>query len=195
MGKLTIIARATTMLAAVAVLVGGVTFASIQSTATLDDSTIATATANLEIGTATTGVCNNDFGTQVQGFDFAGIVPGAATGSQGEEFCLRNVGAEATNLSVMLTTPELPTYTDSNNAPVVVNNSMVNVELACTGTTGSFGAGDTLQTIWFNGKDQGTLAAGETAVCTASVNMEADAFTADSVKSTNFDLVFTGTGV
>lgn len=191
MGKLSIVARAGFVLGAVSVLVGGVTYAALQDTATVADNTIATATANLEVSLDPD--CLTGFGSEVAGFDFDGVVPGGA-GSEDKHFCLKNTGEEAAPLNVVLTVPALPTYTDSADAPVTVNNTKVRVVLTCT-TPASFGVGDTLHALWFSGRTQGTLAPDETADCTASVNMDADAFSADSIKSSDFDLVFTGTGV
>lgn len=188
------LARAILVVAAVAGLVTAVTFATVNSTATLTNNSVSTATADLEVSTdadcATTGT---GFSSSVTGFDFTGIVPGGAA-SADFEFCLRNAGDA--NLSTLLTIPALPTYTDSSAAPVAVDNSKVDVNLTCvTVSTDPFGAGGTLQEIWFSGVDQGELAAGDIATCTANVSMAADAFTADSASSTDFNLVFTGNGV
>lgn len=189
------LARAILVVAAVAALVTAATFAAITSSATLSENTISTATADLKISkVANCGTADDtDYTSSVAGFDFAGIVPGGVS-SQTETFCLRNMGTA--NLSTMLGTPALPTYQDSVANPVSVNNTKVHVAVTCTTTTSDpFGVGDTLHNIWFSNVSQGTLDVGDTAVCQASVSMDADAFTADSVTSTDFDLVFTGTGV
>jgi predicted ribosomally synthesized peptide with SipW-like signal peptide len=196
--KVTVISpvfRAILVVGAVMAIATGATFAALQSSAALEDNSIATGTATLRISKSAT--CETDadgtYAAAVPGFDFAGVVPGGA-GSQTEEFCLRNVGTA--NLSTVLGAPALPTYQDSGAAPVTVDNSKVHVVLTCTTSTSDpFGVSGTLQAIWFTNVAQGTLDAGDTAVCSANVTMDADAFTADSVTSTDFDLAFTGTGV
>lgn len=187
--------RAILVVGAVMAIATGATFAALQSSAALEDNTIATGTATLRISKAATCATDADgtYAASVPGFDFAGIVPGGA-GSQTEQFCLRNIGTA--NLSTVLGAPALPTYQDSAAAPVVVDNAKVHVVLTCTtDESDPFGASGTLQAIWFSNVAQGTLADGDTAVCSANVTMDADAFTADSVTSTDFDLIFTGTGV
>ncbi len=194
MSKIGVIARAGTMLSALAVLAGGITYAALQDTATLTDNTIASATANLQVSTADDCATSDaGFSAEAEGFDFSGVVPGGGS-SEAKHFCLRNVGDESAPLMVKVTIPELPTYTDTSDQTVTVNNSKVHLDIDCT-TPDSFGAGDSIQALWQTGKDQGTLGSGETASCEVKASMDANAFTGDGIKSSNFDLVFSGDAV
>lgn len=79
--------RSVGVMSAVAVLVGGVTFAALQSRATLTDNTISSASANLLVDG------NNDgtFSEKEPGFAFTDIVPGV-TPSEAQQFALQNNG-------------------------------------------------------------------------------------------------------
>ena len=185
------IARAIGVIGAVAVLVTTVTYAALQSQATLTENTIASATAELEVS-------NDDvvYDESVTGFDFEGAIPGGAS-SDPETFYLRNSGDVDLDISATVPTALPLTWEDSNSDPVIVDESMVDIAISCTFTSGSFTIDGDLVTM-----GAGDVAAvgdalpdGEDATCTATVSMDAGAFSADSATSDGFDITFTGTGV
>lgn len=90
--------RAVGVISAVAVLVGGVTFAALQSRATLTNNTISTASAGLEIWDG------NSFENTAPGFDVTGLVPGRGSGEN--FFYLRNSGDADMNVTARV--PRVP---------------------------------------------------------------------------------------
>jgi predicted ribosomally synthesized peptide with SipW-like signal peptide len=90
--------RATGVIGVVAAMVTGVTFAALNSQATLTDNTISTATVGLEVGTAA-----NDTGASKQGFAVTGLIPGTGVD---KNFYLLNTGD--TPLDVTAHVPTLP---------------------------------------------------------------------------------------
>ena len=184
--------RASVVFAIVAALVAGVTYASLQSQATLTNNTIASATALLEV--KSTG----SFAAQDAGFAFTGVVPGGpAVPALGNDFQLRNSGD--VDLDIAASIPSAPTFTVSPSG--TVDTSRVDLVLDCTAgantfslTTdidalvaahGSGGVAMTPDALPFSGTN--------VADCTAKVQMDSDAFTGSSASSTNFNIVFTGT--
>ena len=91
-GLINPVVRATVVIGAVAALVTGVTFAALQSQATLADSTISSANANLLLWDGDT------FESQAPGFTVTGLIPGEGSGKQ--FFYFQNAGDTALNLSV-----------------------------------------------------------------------------------------------
>jgi hypothetical protein len=186
------LARAIGVIGVVAALVAATTYAALQDTATLTNNTIASATADLQISN-TTGdppVCGTPSNTAT-GFNFVGIVPGGAD-SQTETFCLHNAGTA--DLSIAVNVPTAPTWTVLPGGSV--DNAQVDVTISCDATT-DFAVTDTLQNIIAGNValTAGSLLDGETAICSVFVSMDAGAFTGSSASSTDFDFVFTGTGV
>lgn len=176
--------RATGVIGVVAAMVTGVTFAALQSQATLTDNTISSGTAELLINnTENEGV----EGATDTGFNFTGAIPGGAA-SNSHNFTLHNTGT--TPLTINVGMPALPTWTVTPSGSV--DNTKVALNITCTGPSLSVAA--TVQNIWFStAAMSGTLGVGETASCTAKVTMDAAAFTGTSASSSTFNLVFTGT--
>src|SRR4051794_22881330 len=96
----TAIFRAIGVIAALIVIVSGVTFAALQSQQdTLTGNTIQTATANLQLSTDGTSYNNSH-----AGFDFTNIVPGgAAMPTAGYGFYLKNGGGTPLTLKLAVT--------------------------------------------------------------------------------------------
>lgn len=90
--------RAVGVISAVAVLVGGVTFAALQSRTTLTNNTISTASAGLEIWDG------EEFERTAPGFDVTGLVPGQGSGEN--FFYLRNSGEADMNITARV--PRVP---------------------------------------------------------------------------------------
>jgi hypothetical protein len=185
--------RSVSIFGVVAVLVTGVTYAALQSQATLTNNTIASATASLQV--QSTG----SFASQDAGFAFTGVIPGgSAVPALGNAFKLRNNGT--IDLDIAASIPTAPTFTVS---PVAgpVDLSKVDLVLSCTTGANSFalttdiaalvaahgtgGVSMTPDNLPFSGLN--------TADCTVQVQMDSDAFTGGSANSTNFNIVFTGT--
>ena len=96
--KMSPLLRAIGVIGAVAALVTGITFAALQSQATLTNNTISSATAGLQVSTDNLG-----FGASQTGFTVTGLVPGAGTT---KTFYLRNNGEVALNVTARV--PALP---------------------------------------------------------------------------------------
>jgi hypothetical protein len=90
--------RATGVIGVVAAMVTGVTFAALNSQATLTSNTVSTATVGLEVGKTVA-----DLGTTAPGFDVNGLVPGTGVD---QDFYLRNTGD--TPLDISAHVPTLP---------------------------------------------------------------------------------------
>jgi hypothetical protein len=176
------------VMAAVVVLAGGVTFAALQSQATLTDNTIASATADLQVDNTDNGATPNS--NTDTGFAFTGVVPGGA-GSNIGHFILKNNGTGASvNLSVKLAAA--PTWT---TVPVsaAVDETMVHVIFTRDGGSpqdvklSDLVAGNVPLT-------GGPLAPTTNSTFSVQIKMDADAFSGSSASASAFQFVFTGAG-
>lgn len=177
--------RAISVIASVAILVTGVTYAALQSQqATLTGNSISTGTADLRIGTTATS-----FATTRTGFSFGNVVPGAAAmPADGNSFYLKNYG-----------TPTLALKVGVSSVPVNTNNvdlskTYVVLTRVDSGTSQKFAlaalvAGGTSAPLSMTDNLNG----GATAQYKTQVAMDTDAFTGQSADITGIDLVFTGT--
>jgi hypothetical protein len=190
MSKASIIARAAATLGVLTATVSGVTMAALQSTATLSDNTVSSATAELQVS-KTTPCGETGFASTLTGFNFTGIVPGSATATSTQHFCLKNTGTA--NMNVVFAIPTLPTYSNSGGS-VTVDNTKVHVALTC-GTLPTVNTTIDALFTTVGGVTVGTLNATDNLTCDVTVSMDANAFTGSSVTSTGFSLVFTGTGI
>lgn len=179
------LARAVGVVAAVMVVVSGVTFAALQSQQdTLTGNTIETATANLQL--STDGVNYSDSHT---GFDFNNLIPGGSPMPvAGYSMYLKNSGGTPLALKLSVNGPV------SN--PQNVDLFKVHVLLTTVG-------GDSVQTFNLsslaetaNGLDiTGNLPAGASQQYKLQVQMDTDALTGSSASLGNIDLVFKGLAV
>ena len=177
--------RAVAVIGIVAGLTTAVTFAVLQSQATLTSNTISSGTAGLLVNNTAN---DTPEGATDTGFNFTGVVPGGSA-SDSHSFTLHNTGTAPLTIKVGM--PALPTWTVTPSG--TVDNTKVALNINCTGPTLTLA--DTVQNIWFsNSTMAGTLGVGETANCSANITMDAAAFTGESASSTVFDLTFTGTG-
>lgn len=177
--------RAISVIASVAILVTGVTYAALQSQqATLTGNSISTGTADLRIGTSATS-----FAQSRTGFSFGNVVPGAAaTPADGNSFYLKNYGTPALALKVGVSSVPVNT----NN--VDLSKTYVMLTRVDTGTSQKFSlaalvAGGTSAPLSMTDNLNG----GATAQYKTQVSMDTDAFTGQSADITGIDLVFTGT--
>ena len=110
--------RAIGVVAAVAIIVSGVTFAALQSQQdTLTGNTIETATANLQLSTDGTAYADS-----YAGFDFNNIVPGGqAVPTTGYPFYLKNSGGTPLSLKMAVSsTPANPNSVDLSKVNVIL---------------------------------------------------------------------------
>ncbi len=109
-------ARAVGVIAATTAIVTGITFAQLNTTATLQNTTITTATADLTIWNGST------FTQLAPGFTVTGLVPGQWSAEQ--PFYLKNSGTG--NLAITANIPNYPTYagiTDWSKVYVRITNT------------------------------------------------------------------------
>lgn len=188
MKKSAIILRASVMLAALSVLVGGVTYAAVTSSATLTGNTLASVTAGLLVDGPD---ADNDFSASETGLVFDAIVPGAANYSAAKQFSLKNTGTG--NLKIAITaaggTPS-GTFDESKVYVKVTNTALPGSPVEVT--LNNFA---TLFNNLPGVSGAGSLAAGATATFDVQVWAAADAVTGASASFSNFDLTFTGTAV
>ena len=182
--------RAVLVVGAVMAIATGVTFAALQSQATLTDNTISSATADLQVNST-----GEDFGATDTGFDFTGLVPGADYGAA-SDFQLRNNGDADLNVQVYAETV-------SATGTGVLDKSKVMVKFTNTSTAEPAeyslaqleaanrdvpGASSTFTDLF--------LEAPETDNFEIQVKLEEGAVSGTGPVSVNdFDLVFVGTNV
>ena len=180
------LARALGIVSAAVILVGGVTFAALQSQRnTLAGNTIETATANLLLGTDGT-----TFGNSHAGFDFNNLIPGGqAVPATGYSVYLKNDGGTA--LALKLAVNSVPT--NPNN----VDLSKVNILLTTVGS-GSGAQTFSLQALMAAAATSGLditgshLSVGTTQQYKLQISMAADALTGSVAALGNIDFTFTG---
>lgn len=121
--KLSAILRAVGALGAVTAIVGGVTFAALNSQATLTQSTITSANASLLVWDG------DSFESTAPGFTITGLVPGSGSGEK--PFYLRNNGGVALNVSARIPTlPSSSGFSGWANVKVTITGNSP----TCTGT-------------------------------------------------------------
>jgi len=179
------LARAIIVVAAVAVLATGVTFAALQSqSATLTGNSISTATADLRIGTTV-----STFSNTRTGFSFTNVIPGAtASPTDGNSFYLKNYGASTMVLKAAISS--VPTNVSSvdlskvyivfTRVDTAATQQLSVASLVTANTTG----GTTLTD---------TLAGGAIAQFKTQVVIDDDAFSGQSATIGGIDLIFNGT--
>lgn len=178
--------RAILIIAVLLSLVGGVTFAALQSQSKLTGSTIQTATANLLIGRDATNLAN----TQA-GYSFTNLIPGGTlTPSNGYPVYLKNAGGTPLSLKFAVSgTPSNPSNVDLTKVSVHINS-------ISSGQTQIF----TLQSLIDSNATGGltmtlvsVLFPDQLQPLTMQVSMAADAFGGQSAAIGAIDFVITGT--
>lgn len=179
------IARAVGVVGAVAIIISGVTFATLQSQqAVLTGNTIQSATADLKIGIST-----SSFSASRAGFTFPEVIPGVAPAANSGSFVyLKNSGSAA--MTVKMTIGSTPTNTSNIDLSKVsflvtrVDTNKVTTASLKELIDGYPSNGVALQDkIDSNNAPQYKIQA----------IMAADAFSGTSATLGNIDLVFTGT--
>jgi hypothetical protein len=179
--------RAISVIASVAILATGVTFAALQSQqAVLTGNSIKSATADLQIGTSSTS-----FAATRTGFSFGNVVPGsAATPADGNSFYLKNGGTPALALKAAVSSTPVNTA-NVNLAKVYIVFTRVDTNTTQKLSLASLISGYTSGGVAMTDN----LAGGAVAQYKTQVSMDADAFTGQSADITGIDLVFSGTAV
>jgi hypothetical protein len=182
--------RAGGVVAAVAVIVSGVTFAALQSQQVkLTGNSIQTATANLLVGSD-----GNNFATTQIGYAFGAIVPGGmATPANGYPVYLKNNGG--TPLALKIGVSSTPSNLDS------VDLTKVHVILSPDSGGGSPQNFTLQQLIASNSTggqailSPGELLPGQTVSYKLQVSMDIDAMTGSSAAINNVDFSFSGSAL
>lgn len=180
-----VLLRAIGVVAAVAIVVSGVTFATLQSQqAKLTGNTIETAAANIQLSQTGATYTNT-----IPGYDFAGLVPGgSAVPTSGYTFFVKNSGNA--RLQLKLSVSSLPGNPDN------IDLAKVNVLLTpIGGSAQTF----TLQSLIDADATGGVtvtapaaLFPGNSQQYALQISMAADAMTGSSARLTGIDFAFTG---
>lgn len=179
--------RAISVIASVAVLATGVTFAALQSQqAVLTGNSIQSATADLRIsGTGTT------YTNTKTGFVFGDVIPGGpATAPAANSFYLKNYGTPAMSLRMAISSvPVNPDGINLDKVYLILNRVDTNAsqKLSVAALVASHASGGTVLTD--------NLAGGQAAQYKVQVSMDVDAFTGQKADVTGIDVVFSGTAV
>ena len=178
--------RAVGVVASVVIVVGGVTFAALQTQQVkLTGNIIETATANMQL--SSDGV---NYTTSQSGFAFSNVLPGGQPVPQsGYNVYLRNNGATPLALKLAISS------TPSNPASVDLNK----VNLILTPVGGGSPQTFSLQSLIAGNASGGSaitapaeLFVGNTAHFTLQISMAADAITGSSASLGNIDFAFSG---
>ncbi len=173
--------RATLVISAVAVLVGGVTFAALQSQASVMGNTVSSVTADLLVD----GNGDNTFSDAEPGFNFANIVPGKSPSSVGT-FKLRNNGDVSLNVraSVAGELEVNPTELDTSKVRFAFVSTAGNVDVTLADLTAPEGV------EFLNNLEADASGSVDYSV---TVSIDEDAFDGEKASVESFNLVFTGT--
>ncbi|HSD55656.1 MAG TPA: hypothetical protein VLA92_00725 [Candidatus Saccharimonadales bacterium] len=181
--KINPVVRAILVVGAVAGLVVGVTFAALNSQATLTGNTIS---ANAGLQLSTDG--GTTYGSSVDGLDFSNVVLGDTNGVS-KSFKVKNITSSAMSLSLRV--PTAPVFTGGT-----VDQTKVKVSLACTSPTMTLSPVTLTGMVNAEANVTGNLTAGATADCSLTVAFDTDAVTGGAtVTSDAFNIRFTGIGV
>ncbi len=183
-GNFGVISRAVAVLAAIAVIVGGVTFATLQSQAAiLKGNNIQTATASLQLSSNGT-----NYSSSLDGYAFSNLIPGGVSvPNNGYPIYLKNVGTVPLALRLSVTS----TITNPNN----VDLSKVHVILNPTsgGIPQNITLADLISANPTNGialSQANRITAGQSFAYTIQVSMETDAVSGPTASIDNIDFNF-----
>jgi hypothetical protein len=180
------LSRAVGVMAAVVIVVSGVTFAVLQSQQVkLTGNIIQTATANLLVSSD-----NSHYAATQQGYIFSNLVPGGpAMPISGYPFFLKNSGGTALLLKLAVTgIPSNPDGVDLSKVNILITS-------ADNGSTQSFPLATLIAASATGGASILTpsqLTPGSSAQYTIQVSMTADAMTSSSASLGNIDFAFSG---
>ncbi len=179
--------RATGVIGVTAAMVTGVTFAALNTQATLTDNTISTATVGLEVG-----LTADNLSATEDGFDVTGLIPGTGVD---QDFYLRNTGN--TPLDVTANVPNLPAAPEDGYGFTGFENLTVKLTSeACAEVinTNMQALHDGQVALPCNALDD-VGAEGTATKYTAHIDILPDAVSGTHAGVGNFNLVFTGATV
>lgn len=179
------------IIAAIMSMVGGVTYAALQSQQLLlKSNSITTPVANLSMS-----IDNTNFGTTLNGFPFTGLIPGgSAVPSSGWPVYLRNDGTTPLAISISAD----PTLVNPNN--VDLKKVHLILQPAGGGVPQNFLLSDLITANATNGlpltsQSLARLVNNSTTSFTLQIMMDSDAFSGGSAIITGLILVFNATAV
>lgn len=186
--KLKISKRSAVLIAAAAVITGGVAFALLQSQAKLTGNSIQTGTTGLLISQN-----DSNYNTSTTGYPFAGIIPGVQT-SQTEHFFLKNTGSTPLALKLSDTSvPANPANVDLSKVNVIITPYSLTTFMP--GTPQSFSLQSLVDADVSGGLDidyPAALAPGAKEEFNIQVSMDSDAVSGSGASLSNIDLSLTG---
>lgn len=187
--KVSPLTRALGVFSAVAIIVGGVTYAALQSQATLSDNTISSATATLQVNNTDNG---GTFGTSDTGFQFTNLLPGAGYGDA-QHFDLKNAGTSNLQVTVYATAGTVTGTLDKNKVHVKFTNQSLSTPGSAVYTLAQLEAN-------YNGLPGvvgtdflDTSSPGEENTFDVQVKLDDGAVGGSGAANSGFNLVFTGT--
>jgi predicted ribosomally synthesized peptide with SipW-like signal peptide len=185
------VTKAVGVFAAVAIIVGGVTYAAFQSQATLSDNTISSATAGLQVDNLGNGA---GFATSDAGFSFTGIVPGADYGTP-QQFKLKNSGDTDLQVTVFATDGASSGILNKNKIHVKFTNTSLSTPGSVEYTLAELQSMEKgLPGMGIASNDSlDTSGSGEENTFNVQVKIDADAVNnGNGASVSGFDLVLTG---
>lgn len=178
--------RAVLVVGAVAALVTGVTFAALDSEATLTDNDLASATVGLQVNNTDNG---GDPAATDTGFDITGLVPGSEYLPPGYHFSLTNTGDTDMRVKVKVTGGTESGTVDKTKVHFRFDNTTDATSSPVEYTWAELeAAGQTLPGV----SDPDDLGVAETNHFDMRVKLDADAITGSSASIDDFTFTFTG---
>lgn len=183
------VVRAILVVGAVAALVTGVTFAALDSEATLTDNRLASATAGLQVDN--TDDDTNPGGATDVGFEFAGLVPGAEFLNPGHNFKLTNDGDADLRVKVKVSGAVSTGTIDKTKVHFQFEN-LTNTGASANPIVYTLAELETAGQ-WLPGvQDPDSLAVSQDHDFNVKVRLDADAITGSSASIDDFVFTFTG---
>lgn len=183
-----VLGRASLVIVAVLAMVGGVTFAALQSqAAVLRGNTIQTATASLQLSADGT-----HYASTLDGYVFGNLLPGgAASPANGYPISLKNAGTTALALNLSVNgSIDNPDHVDLTKAHVILNptGGGVSQNITLADLVASSGTGVALT-------NTPRLLSGQSLTYMIQVSLEADAVSGPSATIGNIDFTFGATAI
>lgn len=183
------VTRAVGVFGAVAVVVGGVTYAALQSQATLTSNTISSATANLRVDNLGNGI---GYTTSDAGFKFTNLIPGAGYG-EAKQFKLHNAGNSNLQVTVYATAGSVSGTLDKNKVHVKFTNKSLSTPGSVQYTLAQLEADYNGLPGLVDDDFLDTSTPGEENEFDVQVKLDDGAVGGSGATNSGFSLVFTGT--
>ena len=182
--------RSISVFSAVAIVAGAVTYAALQSQATLSDNTISSTTAALQINNTDNG---GGYGSTDAGFQFTNLVPGGDY-SPAKHFKLKNNGGSNLQVSVFATGSTDSGTLDKSKVHVKFTNTSLSTPASVVYTLAQLQEDQNGMIGMAPGGVDFLDNMGEENAIDVQVKIDSDAVSGSTTASSaNFNLVFTGT--